>query len=102
MHIRKKDTVLVIAGKDKGKKGEVLRANTKNNTVVVSKVNIAKKHAKPTGTTPGGIKEIERPLPISKVMVICPKCGKPTRVSVAVSADGTKTRICKKCGEMVL
>jgi len=102
MRIKKKDIVLVIAGKDRGKKGEVIRVNVADRTVVVSKINVAKKHTRPTGQTPGGIREIERPMPVSKVMLVCPKCAKPTRVSIAVSADGVKTRICKRCGEMVL
>lgn len=100
--IKKKDIVTIIAGKDKGKKGEVLKCFPKTSKIIVSKINIAKKHTRPTQSQPGGIKEIEQPIHISNVMLICPKCSKPTRVKIGFLADGKKTRICKKCGEMIL
>jgi large subunit ribosomal protein L24 len=100
--IKKKDIVILIAGKDKGKKGEVISTDYKNNKVIVSKINIVKKHAKPTQNEPGGIKEIEAPIHISNVQLICPKCSKPTKVKIGKTNDGKKVRICKKCGEMIL
>jgi len=100
--IKKKDIVVVIAGKDKGKKGEVIKTDFINNKVIVSKINIVKKHSKPTQTEPGGIKEIESPIHISNVQLICPKCSKPTKVKISKTNDDKKVRICKKCGEMIL
>jgi large subunit ribosomal protein L24 len=99
--IKKKDIVLVISGKDKGKKGEVLKV-LKDNKIIVSKVNVVKKHMRPTQTQPGGIKEIEKPIPICKVKLICPKCNQPTRVGFTLLPGGEKVRICKKCKEMIL
>jgi len=99
--IKKKDIVLVISGKDKGKKGEVLKV-LKDNKIIVSKVNVVKKHMHPTQTQPGGIKEIEKPIPICKVKLICPKCNQPTRVGFTFLPSGEKVRICKKCKEMIL
>ncbi|MDD5687340.1 MAG: 50S ribosomal protein L24 [Elusimicrobia bacterium] len=102
MHIKKKDKVIVLAGKDKGKTGEVLKIFPKKNTAIVSKVNFVKRHTKPTQTDPGGIREKEAPLPLSRLILVCPKCDKPTRQKWAVISDGEKTRICKKCGEMIV
>ena len=107
MHIRSKDTVVVITGKDKGKEGKVLVASPKTGKVVVEGVAIATKHQKPRQQgVPGGIVKKEAAIDASNVMLICPKCGKPTRVShkvnVAVDANGKKNRtmvrVCKKCG----
>jgi large subunit ribosomal protein L24 len=78
--IKKKDLVIVISGDDKGKKGEVIKVFPEEDKVLVSKVNIVKKHVRPTQTTPGGIREIEKPIHISKIKLICPKCNQPTRV----------------------
>lgn len=100
--IKKKDIVLVIAGKDKGKKGEVLKILPKEERIIVSKINIVKKHVRPTQTQPGGIREIEQPIHISNVMLVCPKCTQPTRVKIDFLPEGKKVRICKKCGEMIL
>lgn len=99
--IKKKDIVVVISGKDKGKKGEVIKA-LEDNKIIVSKVNIVKKHTRPTQTEPGGIKEIEKPIPISKVKLICPKCSQPTRVGFTFLPTGEKVRVCKKCKEMIM
>jgi len=102
LNIRKKDKVLVIAGKDKGKRGEVLEVIPDKNLVVVSKVNVVKKHLRPTQTDPGGIREIEKPLSVSNVMLVCPKCDQPTRPKFDFLSDGKKVRICRKCGEMII
>lgn len=101
MKIKKKDIVLVISGKDKGKKGEVLKVVAKDK-IIVSKVNVVKKHMRPTQSQPGGIKEIEKPIHISKVKLICPKCNQPTRVGFTFLSDGEKVRFCKKCKEMII
>jgi len=100
--IKKKDTVVVNTGKDKGKKGEVLKVYKEENKVIVSKINFVKRHKKPTQTEPGGIREKEAPVPISNVMLICPKCTKPTRPKFDTLSDGKKVRVCRKCGEMIV
>jgi large subunit ribosomal protein L24 len=100
--IKKKDLVIVISGDDKGKKGEVIKVFPEEDKVLVSKVNIVKKHMRPTQTTPGGIREIEKPIHISKIKLICPKCNQPTRVGFTFLSSGEKVRYCKKCKEMIL
>ena len=99
MHIRSKDTVVVITGQDKGKQGKVLVASPKTGKVVVEGVAIATKHQKPRQQgMPGGIIKKEAAIDASNVMLICPKCKKGVRVGINVLADGTKVRVCKKCG----
>ena len=98
MNIKKNDTVIVLSGKDKGVKGKVLTAMPKENKVIVEKVNVATCHTKPRRQgEEGGIVKREAPLYASKVQVVCPKCGKGTRVAHKVEG-GKKTRVCKKCG----
>ena len=98
MDIRKDDKVVVLSGKDKGKQGTVLKADPKNGKVVVSGVNVATKHQKPRKQgEEGGIIKVETPIYASKVQLVCPKCGKATRVGHKI-ADGKKVRVCKKCG----
>lgn len=100
LSVRRGDRVVVIAGKDKGKKGKVVSAEPAKARVKVEGVNIVKKHAKPTQKVPqGGIREMESPLYASKVMVICPACNKPTRVGKKSTTTGDRVRSCKKCGE---
>ena len=102
MNIRRDDTVIVLSGKDKGKQGKVLKADPKNGKVVVEGVNVASKHQKPRKQgEEGGIIKMETPIYACKVMRVCPKCGKPTRAAYTILADGTKTRVCKKCGENI-
>jgi large subunit ribosomal protein L24 len=99
MKVRKDDKVIVLSGKDKGKEGKVLKADPEDRKGVVQGINVASKHQKPRKQgQEGGIIKMETPIYASKVMVVCPKCGKPTRVGHEIAADGTKTRICKKCG----
>ena len=99
MNIRTDDKVIVLSGKDKGKEGKVLRADPKNNKVVVEGVNVATKHQAPRKQgQEGGIIKVETPIYACKVMLVCPKCGKPTRAAHTVGADGKKARACKKCG----
>ena len=98
MNIRKDDKVVVITGKDKGKEGKVLIANPKAGKLVVEGVNVATKHQKPRKQgEEGGIIKVETPIYACKVMVVCPKCGKPTRVAHKLDGD-KKVRVCKKCG----
>jgi large subunit ribosomal protein L24 len=101
VNIRKDDTVLVITGKYAGKKGKVLRANPTEDRLVVQGVNIHKKHQKPTKDMPqGGIVESEGPIQRSNVMVVCPKCQKPSRLRAKVVGE-KKVRVCGKCGEAI-
>ncbi|OGL39166.1 MAG: 50S ribosomal protein L24 [Candidatus Schekmanbacteria bacterium RIFCSPHIGHO2_02_FULL_38_11] len=100
--VRKNDFVVVIAGKEKGKKGKVLKVLPKKERVVVEKVNFIKRHTRPTSQQKqGGIIEKEGPLHWSKVMILCNKCEKPVRTGRKELSDGIKVRICKKCGETI-
>ena len=99
--IRKGDTVVVLSGKDKGKTGEVIRSMPKESKVVVSGVNVAARHRKPTQASPqGGIERKEAPLHVSKVAIADPKGGKPTRVRFE-ERDGKKVRVAAKSGELI-
>ncbi len=101
LRIRKGDLVQVMTGKEKGRRGKVLRVDPEKNRVYVEKVNLVKKHQRPTERNPqGGILEKEAPIHISNVMVVCPKCDKPRRFGVKFLSDGSKVRCCKKCGEV--
>ena len=98
MFIKKDDKVVVISGKDKGKEGKVLSASPKTGKVIVEGVNVASKHVKPKKQgEQGGIIKMETPIYACKVQVVCPKCGKPTRVAHKVE-NGKSVRVCKKCG----
>lgn len=102
MKIRKNDTVLVIAGRDRGKKGKVRTAMPKKERLLVDGINMIKKHARPTGQArQAGIIEREAPIHVSSVMLLCEKCGKPARIGRRLLADGKKVRYCKACGEVV-
>ena len=101
MRIKKGDTVLVLSGNDKDKKGEVLEVMPKDSKVVVKGVNVRKKHIKPRKQgDEGGILSIECAIDSSKVNVVCPKCGKATRVEYKIEND-KKVRVCKKCGTKI-
>ena len=98
MNIRTNDTVIVLSGRDKGKKGKVLSADPKGMKVIVEGVNVAKKHQKAQKQDEqSGIIKKETPIYACKVMLVCPKCGKPTRIAHVVK-DGKKLRACKKRG----
>ena len=100
VHVKTGDTVVVLSGKDKGKKGKVLAVSPKEGKVIVEKINIVSKHIKPRRMgEPGGIIKAEGAMYASKVQVICPRCKQPTRVGHKIYDDGTKSRICVKCGE---
>lgn len=100
MHVKRGDKVVVIAGKDKGKEGNVVAAFPEQNKVIVEGVAVAKKHqkARMQGQA-SAIIEKEMPIDASNVMRVCPKCGKPSRVGVKIFDDGSKAKYCKKCGE---
>ena len=100
MQIRKNDSVMVIAGKERGKTGKVLRVNPKENAVIIERVNVVKRHTKPRGPQqPGGIVEKEATIPASNIMIMCDKCNAPVRMGRKVLGDGEKVRICRRCGE---
>ena len=101
-HIKKNDKVMVIAGKEKGKTGKVLRVLPKKDRAVVEKINFIKRHMRPGAhSRQGGIVEKENPINISNLMVVCGKCTDPTRVGQRVLEDGSRVRYCKKCDEII-
>ena len=100
--VRKGDTVVVIAGKNRGKSGKVLKVALRECRVTVEKVNIIKRHTKPNQQNrQGGILEREASIHLSNVMVYCPSCQKGRRVGSKTLADGSRTRVCKKCGQSI-
>ncbi len=100
VHVKTGDTVVVLSGSEKGKKGKVMVVSPSEGKVIIEKVNIVSKHVKPRKMGDrGGIVEAEGAMYASKVQIVCPRCGKPTRVAHRILEDGTKERICKKCGE---
>jgi large subunit ribosomal protein L24 len=104
MTVRKGDTVVVLAGKDRGKRGTVERVeDTKRGLgVVVQGLNMAKRHQRPRSRTQtAGILDLPVPIHVSNVQVVCPRCDKPTRVAAQVRDDGTRVRVCKQCGEQI-
>ncbi|WP_235941714.1 50S ribosomal protein L24 [Paenibacillus puerhi] len=102
LHVKKEDTVIVITGKDKGKKGRVLAAYPRQNRVLVEGVNMIKKHAKPSQANPqGGILTQEASIHVSNVMLVDPKSGQPTRIGYKVLDNGKKVRVAKKSGEVI-
>jgi large subunit ribosomal protein L24 len=102
MKIRKNDTVLVTAGKDKGKRGKVRFAHPKKNRVVVEGINFIKKHSRARGQArQAGIIDLEAPIDVSNVVLLCQKCNRPTRVGFTSLEDGRKVRICRKCKEVI-
>jgi large subunit ribosomal protein L24 len=102
MHVRRGDTVGVIAGRERGKRGKVLRVLSEKGRVVVEHVNMIKRHQRPTQKLrQGGIIEREGALAVSNVLPICARCDKPSRTGIKTLADGRKTRTCKRCGEAI-
>ena len=99
LRIKKGDQVQVLTGKDRGAKGNVTRVLPDVGKVIVDGVNVAKKHQKATkATMQGGIIDRDMPIPVANVALLCPSCGKPTRVGYKFDGEGTKSRVCKKCG----
>ncbi|HEY7745798.1 MAG TPA: 50S ribosomal protein L24 [Desulfuromonadales bacterium] len=102
LHVKKNDMVMIIAGKDKGKTGKVMRVLADKSRVVVESLNVVKRHSRPTRTNAeGGIIEKEAPLAASNVLLLCGACNKPTRTGIRILDDGSKARFCKKCNEIV-
>jgi large subunit ribosomal protein L24 len=102
MRIRKNDTVIVIAGKDRGKKGKVRLALPDKDKVIVEGLNMIKRHSRARrAARQAGIIELEAPIHVSNVMLICEKCGNPTRINLRFLADGKKVRICNSCQEVI-
>ena len=102
MDIRKNDNVLVVAGKDKGKRGRVRFAYPKKERLLVEGINFVKKHSRAKGAVrQAGIIEQEAPIQVSNVMLLCNKCNHPTRVSFRSLQDGRKVRVCQRCGEVI-
>jgi large subunit ribosomal protein L24 len=102
MRIHKGDQVIVLSGKDKGKKAEVVRAMPAVDKVIVEGVNVAKRHSKPTrATQQGGVIDKFMPVHVSTVALLCKSCDKPTRVGMVIDDEGEKARVCRKCGAVL-
>lgn len=103
VRVKKGDLVQILGGKDRGKRGKVARVFPRLAKVVVEGFNLVKKHRRPRRATgPAGIVTVAAPLPIARVMVVCPHCGQTTRVQVRFEADGHRSRVCQKCQEPLL
>src|ERR1051326_1417857 len=101
-HVRRGDTVAVVAGRERGKRGKVLRVLPAAGRVLVEKINMMKKHQRPTQKLrQGGIIEREAALALSNVLLVCARCDRPVRTGIKLLADGRKARVCKRCGESV-
>ena len=102
VHVKTNDTVVILSGKDKGKQGKVLQVSPKEGKVIVEGLNIATKHVKPRRQgEQGGIVEAEAAMYACKVQLVCPKCGKATRIGHKILEDGSKVRVCKSCSEEI-
>jgi large subunit ribosomal protein L24 len=100
VQIRKNDSVMVISGREKGKTGKVLRVLPEKDAIIIERVNLVKRHSRPRGPQqPGGIVEKEASIPASNIMMMCDKCNAPVRLGRKILANGTKIRICRRCGE---
>lgn len=103
LRIRKNDIVKVTAGREKGKVGRILKVNTEKGRVTIEKINLVKRHVKPSQSNPqGGIVEREASMDASNVMIMCDKCNRPTRVKFVVDGAGGKQRACKRCGDVLV
>jgi large subunit ribosomal protein L24 len=102
LFIKSTDKVIVLTGKEKGKIGTVLKINAEKSRVIIEKMNMVKRHTKPGGKkAQGGIVEKEASIHISNVMLVCNKCAEPSRIGKRILEDGSKVRVCKKCGELL-
>jgi large subunit ribosomal protein L24 len=102
MNLKKGDLVTIIIGNEKGKSGRILRVVPEKQRIVIEKINLIKRHTRPNSEFPqGGIIEKEAPVHVSKVMLLCPKCGQPCRFGKKVLEGKVKVRFCKKCGEVI-
>lgn len=100
MRLKKDDEVLVLQGKDKGKKGKIEKLSRRKEQVLVAGINLYKKHVKKTGNKPGGIIQVMKPLRVSNVVLVCPKCNLPTKAEVTIHND-KRVRMCKKCKQEI-
>ena len=102
LHVRTGDKVVVLSGTEKGKTGKVIAVSPTEGKVIIEKVNLVSKHVKPKRMgEPGGIIKAEGALYADKVQIVCPRCKKPTRIGHKIFEDGSKGRICRKCGEVI-
>ena len=102
LQIKKNDSIVVISGKEKGKRGRVLSVSPSKDSLLAEKINVIKKHMKPSRKyAQGGIIEKEAPVHMSNVMLVCPKCNKPTRIGSLSLQSGKQVRVCKKCREVM-
>ena len=102
MKVRKNDTVVILTGKDKGKKGKVRNAFPRESKVIVEGVNMIRRHSRAgRATRQAGIIELEAPIHVSKVMLVCNKCGKPAKLGFRFLEDGNKVRVCHRCKEVI-
>jgi len=102
MKVRKNDTVVILTGKDKGKKGKVRNAFPRESKVIVEGVNMIRRHSRAgRATRQAGIIELEAPIHVSKVMLVCNKCGKPAKLGFRFLEDGNKVRVCHRCNEVI-
>lgn len=102
IRLKKNDLVEVLSGREAGKTGKILKVVRDKNQVVVEKVNMIKRHTRPSPATgQGGIIEREAPLHVSKLMLVCPKCATAGRFSLTIAADKSKSRVCRKCKELI-
>jgi len=103
LNVKKNDVVTILSGKDRGKKGKILKALTGEAKVLVDGINVAKRHTRPRPpkVPQGGILEKAQPIPVCKVMLICPHCSKPTRIAHKIRENGTRVRQCKHCREEI-
>jgi len=100
--IKRNDMVMVVAGRERGKTGKVLRVLPNSGKATVERLNVVKRHSKPRGAaSPGGIVEKEAPLDISNLMFFCERCNAPVRVGFKIAADHSKTRVCRRCHETI-
>jgi large subunit ribosomal protein L24 len=100
--VKRDDTVQVLAGRERGKRGKVREVHVKDDRVIVAEVNIAKRHMKPgRNARQAGIIDVEQPLHISNVGIVCPKCDRPVRIGARQLDDGHRVRVCKRCGEQL-
>ena len=100
--IKKGDTVKVISGKDKGKTGKIEKVFPKKGQVLIEQINVYKRHLKAQGKDkPGGIIDISKPLKIAKVVFVCPKCHQPAKIGFLIDKSGKKSRICRKCRQVI-
>jgi large subunit ribosomal protein L24 len=98
--VKKNDLVMVVAGRDRGKTGKVIRVIPETGRILIERINMVKRHSKPRGAaSPGGIVDKEAPLDISNVMMFCERCNAPVRIGDKIASDGSKSRVCRRCGE---